>query len=319
VVRSAYQAAAQLGDTLLHEGLRRWSTLPRGRPGPHGRRLFHQRCNRPGQAGAALPDPHTVFKGPLGISKQAAWSDPIPLDEVKAIGKATGCTVNDVLLTAMSGALRHYLLQRGQAVEGLNIRAVVPVNLRPLDVFTDLGNKFGLVFLSLPVGIENTRQRLRELKRRMDALKGTPEAVVAFGVLNMMGMAPTEIQDLVVNIFQTKATAVMTNVPGPRQTRYLAGAPLDTIMFWVPQSGHLGLGISIFSYAGRVWLGVASDQGLVPNPQTITAAFHKEFDQMKAMAGKAEKQSTRHKLDEMKALLDQALADLDEVATRRDE
>ncbi len=117
------------------------------------------------------PDPKTIFKGSLGIGKRAAWSDPIPLADVKSIGKGLGGTVNDVLLTAMSGALRHYLQSRDGKVDGLNFRAVVPVNLRPPGTEEELGNKFGLVFLSLPIGIADPQQRLQELKRRMDALK----------------------------------------------------------------------------------------------------------------------------------------------------
>jgi hypothetical protein len=120
--------------------------------------------------------------------------------------------------------------------------------------------------------------RLFELKRRMDALKDTPEPVVVLGILNVMGMAPKPVQDIGVKIFASKGTAVMTNVPGPKQTIYLAGAPLDTMMFWVPRSGRLGLGVSIISYAGQVQVGVATDCGLVPDPDTIVTHFQIEFD-----------------------------------------
>lgn len=224
------------------------------------------------------PDPPTAFKGELGVLKKAAWSQPLDLNEVKAVGKATGGTVNDVLLTAMTGALRRYLQHRGQAVEGVNIRAAVPVNLRRPDAPLELGNKFGLVFLSLPVGLTDPVERLNELKRRMDDLKDSPEAIVVFGLLNAIGSGPVEIQNLLVTLFGTKATAVMTNVPGPRQPLYLAGQEMTDIMFWVPQSGRLGLGVSIISYAGRVWLGVATDAGLIPDPDNIIEAFHTEFD-----------------------------------------
>lgn len=229
---------------------------------------------------ALWPDPKTVFKGPLGVPKRAAWSLPIPLQDVKAVGRGLGGTVNDVLLTAMAGGLRRYLLGRDEPVDGLNVRAVVPVDLRPPDVEPDLGNKFGLVFLSLPVGIADPADRLQELKRRMDALKGSLEAPVAFGILNAIGMATQQIQDIVVSIFGMKGTAVMTNVIGPREQLYLAGVPLRSLMFWVPQSGHLGMGVSILSYAGQVWLGVITDEGLVPDPDTIVAAFHTEFDEL---------------------------------------
>lgn len=229
------------------------------------------------------PDPKTVFKGPLGVAKQAAWSQPLPLDDVKAVGRVIGATVNDVLLTAVTGALRRYLQHRDAQVDGLDIRAVVPVNLRPLDE-VELGNKFGLVFLSLPVGIEDMIERLAELKKRMDAIKGSPEAVVAFGILNAMGRTPDDVQEQIVRLFGVKATAVMTNVPGPRETLYFAGSPVRQIMFWVPQSGRLGLGVSILSYAGSVLLGVATDAGLAPDPEVIIDGFHKEFDYMLNLA-----------------------------------
>ena len=230
------------------------------------------------------PEPHTLFKGDLGVSKRAAWSAPIALDDVKAIGRAVGGTVNDVLLAAVTGALRRYLLGHGAPVEGLEVRAAVPVNLRAPNEPPTLGNRFGLIFLSLPIGADDPLDRLYDLKQRMEAIKGSPEALVTFGVLQAMGLMTSQLQDAGVALFGSKATAVMTNVPGPRETIYLAGAPVRELMFWVPQSGRLGLGVSIISYAGQVWLGVATDVGLVPDPETIIRAFHAEFELLGRLA-----------------------------------
>jgi hypothetical protein len=127
---------------------------------------------------------------------------------------------------------------------------------------------------------------------------------VAFGILTGIGMSPETIQDIVVNIFGMKGTAVMTNVVGPRMPLYLAGAPLESLMFWVPQSGHLGLGVSILSYAGRVWMGVITDQGLVPDPDAIIAAFHTEFDELAKVAYRAQEAPS---LQEAVAKLDRAV------------
>ncbi len=239
------------------------------------------------------PDPKTVFRGKLGVTKRAVWSVPIPLDEIKAIGHIAKSTINDILLTTVTGALRHYLQSQGKPVDGVTIRAVVPVNLRPLGEVPELGNRFGLVFLGLPIGIADPLDRLIELQERMDAIKGSPEAVVAFGILNAMGMAPSEIENIVVNIFGTKATTVMTNVPGPRQILYMAGKPIRGIMFWVPQSGRLGLGVSILSYANEVRLGIATDAGLVPDPEKVIAGFYAEFEQLKEMAQRAQRLEAR--------------------------
>lgn len=230
------------------------------------------------------PDPVTPFKGTLGVEKVAAWSDPIPLDDVKATGKALGGTVNDVLLASVTGALRRYLDGRGTPLSDLEFRAVVPVNLRRPEEAHELGNKFGLVFLSLPVGIEDPLERLLELKERMDEIKRSPEAIVALGLLGAIGTAPIPVERLVVELFGRGGTGVMTNVAGPRQPIHLAGLPATGVMFWVPQSGRLGLGVSILSYAGGVSLGVATDAGLVPDPEAILDGFRAEFDALAAAA-----------------------------------
>lgn len=233
------------------------------------------------------PDPPNVFKGPLGVSKRAVWSEPFPLSGVKAVGKALGATVNDVLLTAVTGALRRYVVRRGAPIWDLEFRAVVPVNLRPVDAPPDLGNRFGLVFLSLPVKIEDPVDRLFELKDRMDEIKGSPEAIVAFGLLTVVGMAPADIEHLVVDLFGKRGTAVITNVPGPRQRFSLAGVPASGMMFWVPQSGRLGLGVSILSYDGNVSIGIATDVGLVPDPERLIESFHEEMESLKTVVAEA--------------------------------
>ncbi len=233
------------------------------------------------------PDPSTVFKGKLGRRKRAAWSDPLPLEDFKAIGKAHGATVNDVLVAAATGALRRYMERRGDTTTGVAIRASVPVNLRPFDRAHELGTAFGLVFFTLPVGIADPARRLRAIKKEMDGLKQSPEALVAFGVLSLMGLAPVEVEQVGLRFFGSKATAVLTNVPGPRQPLYLSGRKIERVMFWVPQSGHLGLGVSIISYAGGVMLGVATDAGLVPDPEKIGDAFKVELEAMKKAAEKA--------------------------------
>ena len=231
-------------------------------------------------------DPKTLFKGPLVVEKRVAWSAAIPVEDVKAIGKALGGTINDVLVTAVAGGLRRYLEERGhEPHDALNFRVAMPVNLRSLEKMSDLGNQFGLIFLSLPVGILDPVRRLAELRRRATTLKRSMEPLVVYGILKAMGLSPYAIQKLVVRIFATKATAVMTNIPGPRQTIFLAGSPIRDVFFWVPQSGRVGLGVSICSYAGHVRLGVGTDAGLVPDPEGIVKGFHEEMAELKRLAG----------------------------------
>jgi diacylglycerol O-acyltransferase / wax synthase len=226
------------------------------------------------------PDPSTPLKGRLGVSKRAAWSEPISVAEVKAAGVRDGATINDVLVAATAGALRRYLVGRGQDVRGLEIRVAVPVNMRAADGGAELGNQFGLVFLPLPIDVADGRRRVLEVKRRMDGLKASLQPAVAMGMLSLIGYVPSRVQPLAVQFFGSKASAVLTNVPGPREQLYLAGRPLARAMFWVPQSGRLGLGISILSYNGQVLLGVASDAGLVPDPERIVSEFEADLAEL---------------------------------------
>jgi diacylglycerol O-acyltransferase / wax synthase len=225
-------------------------------------------------------DAQTRFKGPLGTSKVVAWATPLPLHEVKTVGKALGCSINDVLLSMAAGALRDYLLDKGDGVEGLEIRAIVPVNLRPVGQGKSLGNHFGLVFLDLPIGMEHPLERLYEIRRRMQALKGSYQPAIALALLSAVGYGPRVLQEQVTRLLGANASAVMTNVPGPGHPLYFAGRRIVELDFWVPQSGGIGMGVSILSYDKRIQFGVITDAGLVPDPDRIVGRFDDEFEKL---------------------------------------
>ena len=214
-------------------------------------------------------DRDSALRGRPGTARRVAWTDRIALDEVKAIGHATGTTVNDVVLTAVTGALHRYLDEHGGAVE--RIRVMVPFNLRPLDqpLPRELGNRFGLVYLELPVGLEDRAERLAEVHRQMDAIKHSPEGPISYGILGIVGATPLPAERRLVDLFSSKATAVMTNVPGPRRPVYFAGSRVAGVLGWVPAAGDIGIGVSIFSYDGGVRIGLQTAAALVPDPETI--------------------------------------------------
>jgi WS/DGAT/MGAT family acyltransferase len=268
---------------------------PAGGPGSPDRRpglVSPRRLVRAWRAGGGLAaavarvldlraDPRTPLRGALGTEKLAVWSEAVSLEDVRAVGRRFGATVNDVLLSAVAGALRRYVEGRGHRADGLTLRAVVPVNLRrPGDLA--LGNKFGLVFLPLPVGGATALDRLHAVKREMDRIKRSPEAVVIFGLLQAVGTTATRLVMTAVNLLGRKATAVMTNVPGPREPVRFFGHAADGVMFWVPQSGRLGVGVSILSYCGQVRVGLAVDRGLVPDPHVLVRGFHAAFEELRA-------------------------------------
>ena len=235
---------------------------------------------------ASPSEPQTPLRGDLGVHKRVAWTARLPLDEVREVGKQLGGTLNDVLNSAMAGGLRRYLLQFGTPPESLGLRAAMPVNLRPLSEMAEMGNRFGLMFLKMPVGMADPLQRLEEFRRRSAALKRSAEPLVVFSLLQAAGYLPEFVHAAMVAIFGTKATAVFTNVPGPKQTIYFAGQALTDFYFWVPQAGHLGLGVSILSYNGGVRMGVGTDAGLIPDPERIVDGFHAEFEALSKAAAR---------------------------------
>ncbi|KPA10864.1 Diacylglycerol O-acyltransferase [Candidatus Magnetomorum sp. HK-1] len=224
-----------------------------------------------------VSDSQTVFKGKIGVRKCIAWSDPMSLAEAKSIGKLLGGTLNDVVVTAVTGALRRYLLEKNTTMDDVNIRVSMPVNIRERGTESDLGNQFGLVNLDLPVSIEDPILRFNEVKKRNDKIKNSSEATTSFQALKTMGMAPGKISKKAADFFADKGTAVFSNVPGPKNPIYFAGQEMKNIMFWVPRTGHMGMGISIISYNGKITMGLASDEKRVSDPQTILEYFKEEM------------------------------------------
>ena len=224
-------------------------------------------------------DPDTPFKGRLGVRKTVAWTEPMPLDKIKTVGRAIDTTtLNDVLIATVTGALRRYLKKRNVRVNDLDLRVAVPVNIRKPGTEFELGNKFSTVFLALPVYLEDPVLRLKEVKRRMDNLKHSMDAVVGYGLMSALGVLPPNMAKKAAHLFGNKASGVMTNVPGPRQPLYFSGSKIRNLMFWVPRAGKVGLGISILSYDGEVTVGVASDEGLLPDPEVLLEGFEEEFN-----------------------------------------
>jgi diacylglycerol O-acyltransferase len=230
---------------------------------------------------ALMPDDSpTSLKGKATPGKRVAWGEPLPLSEVKAVGQALGGSINDVLLASVAGAIGSYLRDKGEDPTGKEIRAMVPVNLRPLDKAWQLGNRFGLVPLVLPIGIANPIDRLAAVRARMNELKGGYQPLLAFALLAVAGVLIKPVQHALLNLFARKATAVMTNVPGPAMPLKLCGRTLKQVMFWVPASGDIGMGVSILSYGGGVQFGLITDAVMCPDPDAIVDRFRPEFDKL---------------------------------------
>jgi diacylglycerol O-acyltransferase / wax synthase len=229
-------------------------------------------------------DSPTRLKGKATPGKRVAWGEPLPLDDVKAVSKAYGVSINDVLLAAVAGAIGSYLQSKGDDTTGQEIRAMVPVNLRPPGEAYKLGNHFGLAPLVLPIGMAHPGERLYAVHARMSALKGSYQPLLAFAALALSGLVVKPMQDLITGLFAKKTTAVMTNVPGPKEPLRFCGRTVNQVMFWVPQSGDVGMGVSLLSYAGGVQFGLITDAKMCPDPESIVERFAPEFEKLLLLA-----------------------------------
>jgi WS/DGAT/MGAT family acyltransferase len=234
----------------------------------------------------ALPDdPSTAYRAALSGHKLVAWANPLPLEDVKAIGHALECTVNDVLMSTVAGALGAWLRDQGQDIGALTVRATVPVNLRGAETSLTLGNRFGLIFVDMPLGVRNPLRRLYAMHSTLSALKGSMQPPMTLALLGVLGLLPASLQAPAIELFSRKGTAVVSNVPGPKVPLYLCGQRISEMYFWVPQSGSMGLGVSVLTYADRVHVGLIADRNLVPDPQRVVRLFAPEFERLRQSVG----------------------------------
>ena len=232
-------------------------------------------------------NPPSAVGGQPELRKRVVWSHTYPLDDLKAVGRLSGATLNDVLMSAVAGALHRYQVASGE--EPVDLTTMVPVNVRPLDreLPRELGNRFALVFFTFPSAVAAPLERLAETKRRMDWLKHSPESLMTFGLIMAIGRTVADLERYVVDFFANKAIGVTTNVAGPVDVRYLAGTQVTGVLGWVPGSGHHTVGVCIFTYAGTVRVGFRVDAARVRNPQRLLTAFEEELGELVALAGAA--------------------------------
>ena len=239
--------------------------------------------------GLAPVEPKTGLKMPLSGRKHVAWADPLDLAEVKACAKALGGTINDALLCTVTGALQRHFAAHKEAIPDCGIRVAVPFNLRPLDQpIETLGNKFGLVLVTLPIEVMDPLMCFQQVQENMNQLKRSYQAQVTYSLLDILGRGPDVLERRALNLLSNKATAVLTNVPGPKDPLYLAGSKLTQPMFWVPQSGSIGIGMSILSYAGTVQFGITVDKAIHADPDAVMDYFRQSFEALRhaALAGR---------------------------------
>lgn len=225
-----------------------------------------------------LPDSHSQLKNPLTGRRSTAWSRPLDLELVRSLAKQNQVKINDIVLAATAGALRSYLKANHADPDHLTLRVLVPINLKPLNGEIALGNQVGFVYLPLPIHEDSPNKRLQTIKSSMDSIKGGQEAMLSLIFLKLIGALPAQLQTLIIDTFNKNASSTMTNVPGPRYPLLFAGEEIKNMMFFGPQSGTMGVGISVFSYAGQLTMGLNADANMIPDPEVLVQLFMEEIE-----------------------------------------
>ena len=214
----------------------------------------------------------TPLNRPSGPHRRFDWMT-MPLADVKAVRKAFGGSLNDVVLTVVTGAVRRFLDRRGVRAHGLDFRILAPVSVRSADESGALGNRVSAWVVPLPVGEDDPREQLKAIAAHTAQLKDSKSAVGAEVLTGALDWTPSQLLALGAR----NATRllpfnmVVTNVPGPQIPMYMAGARMLSMYPHVPLIDNLGLGIALLSYDGHIYWGFNADYDVVPDLEEFVA------------------------------------------------
>ncbi len=225
--------------------------------------------------------PHTSLNGPIGKQRRFAVAD-ARLEDLKAIKRALGGTVNDVALAAVTGGLRAVLEARDETPPEAGLRAMVPVNVRGAAEQLALGNRITSLFVHLPVDEENALVRYARVLEDAERLKAGDQAMAGSTLVQLAGLAPPLLHTfLAQSLFATRLFNVtITNVPGPQMTLYAFGAPMRRVLGLVPLAAEHAVGVAILSYDGAVTFNVIADHDSVPDVDVIVAGIEETLEEL---------------------------------------
>jgi diacylglycerol O-acyltransferase / wax synthase len=236
---------------------------------------------------AVLPAPNSPLNAPIGRQRRVALAR-AELGDIKTIRKAHGGTVNDVLLNVVTGALREWLLSRGEpVVAGTSVRALVPISMRDDDA--GVGNRVSSYLVDLPVGEPNPRVRLTRLSYAMRGTAQQGRTVGADSLIALTGFAPPTLHALGARAARSLSrrlfNLVVTNVPGPQVPLYAAGSRMLEVFPVVPLASGQGLAVGMTSYHGRVFFGLNADRDSVGDVDVLADLIEQEVAELVEAVG----------------------------------
>ncbi len=256
------------------------------------RRIAREAVNTAAGLGAMAwvglnPAPSSPYNRPIGPHRRFTWVR-ANLVDVKAIKDELGGTVNDVVLTAVAGALGRHLRRRGVSTEGLELKAMVPVSVRSPEQIGDLGNQVAAMMAPLPVWCQDPVARQQIVRESMEHVKQSGQAVGAQALTELSGFAPPTIMGQAARLMSRQRffNLVITNVPGPQIPLYLLGRRAIDPFPLVPLAKNQGLGIAIMSYDGRMDFGLVGDYDVMYDLDDLALDLHESLAELAEAAGR---------------------------------
>ncbi|MDP9227474.1 MAG: wax ester/triacylglycerol synthase family O-acyltransferase [Actinomycetota bacterium] len=240
-------------------------------------------------AKAGLAAPETSFNVEIGPHRRFSWVR-ASLADLKQVKDELGGTVNDVILAAVAGGLGRYMRGRGEATDGVEIRAMVPVSVRSADERGALGNRVSTMMAPLPVGVADPAERLHRVSQVMGDLKQSKQAMGATLMTQLADFAPPTIAGQAARLQSRQRffNLVVTNIPGPQIPLYLMGRRMERVFPMVPLAKRQGVCVGIMSYDGQVNFGLIGDYDVMKNLEDLASELEAALDELLAAAGGGE-------------------------------
>jgi WS/DGAT/MGAT family acyltransferase len=233
------------------------------------------------------PPSETPLNQPIGSHRRFDWFT-MELDEVKRIAKELHGTLNDVVLATVTGAVRSFMIQRGADPAAIDFRVLAPVSVRAESERGSLGNRISAWIVDLPIGEPEVRTRFARIAEQVAGFKRSNQASAA-ELLTRLGdwTSPRLISLGARSLAQRRLpfNMVVTNVPGPQIPLFLLGSSLMDLLPCVPITGHLGLGVALFSYDGKLCWGFNADWEQLPDLHGFIELTEFAFDDLRSAAG----------------------------------
>jgi WS/DGAT/MGAT family acyltransferase len=233
---------------------------------------------------AIQPASETPINGATTPHRRFDWLS-MSLTEIKSVRKAAGCSVNDVLLTTVSGALREYMKLRNTDPAQLDFRVSSPVSVRRKEERGKLGNRVSSWIVQLPLGESDPVERLQAIHGATRKLKQSNQALGVEMMMQIAEWTPPVLLSLGAQAASGPINSIVTNVPGPQFPLYMFGARMLEMYPVAPLLPEMGLAIAIFSYDGRIFWGFNADYALVPDLGVFVGLVEKSFDEFAGAFG----------------------------------